>query len=311
MDAPKDPANGSAAIPGPGRSTPAGHPAPVRVLLRGLELVQALNRNGPMTTAALTQKLRLARTTVNRCLSTLEGAGLVTRDPDTRRFSLTLRARTLSYGFDPVAERLEPVRVALRSASAKVQWPISLMRFQWPEMFVEDSTDRSSGFAVEYFERGTLLPVLTTASGKVFLAFSAPATSEIILDHLWPTRLPETNAFWPDRASLERELVATRERGFAKAIRALRLTEQGSLAIPIVMDGAPVATLAVRFALSAVSFDDARRRLLPALHEISQAAGERGTGPTVDGAAGSQGAAGAGGGGQAAGRSLDGGRALP
>ena len=246
---------------------PPGHPAPVRVLLRGLELIQALNRYGPMTTAALSQKLRLARTTVNRCLATLEGMDLVHRD-ESRRFALNLRAKTLSHGFDAAAERLEPVRRALQELAPKVQWPITLFRFQFPDMVVEDATDRSSGFAVEFFERGTLLPVLTTASGRVFLAYSSPRVREAILEHVWPRRPEETQAAWPDLAAFERDLAATRERGFGKAIRPLRLTEQGSIAIPILVDGEPVAALAVRFALSAVSFEDARRRLLPALQEI-------------------------------------------
>lgn len=268
---PKDDAVGTAASTAHPRTPhrmPPGHPAPVRVLLRGLELIQALNRHGPMTTAALSQKLRLARTTVNRCLATLEGMDLVYRD-ESRRFSLSLRAKTLSHGFDPAAERLEPVRRALQDMAPKVQWPITLFRFQFPDMVVEDATDRSSGFAVEFFERGTLLPVLTTASGRVFLAYSSQRVREAILEHVWPRRPEETQAAWPDLAALERDLAATRERGFAKAVRPLRLTEQGSIAIPIMVDGEPVAALAVRFALSAVSFEEARKRLLPALHDIA------------------------------------------
>lgn len=271
---PKEDAAGTAAPSPHGRTPhkmPPGHPAPVRVLLRGLELVQALNRHGPMTTAALSQKLRLARTTVNRCLATLEGMDLVYRD-ESRRFSLSLRAKTLSHGFDPAAERLEPVRRALQDMAPKVQWPITLFRFQFPDMVVEDATDRSSGFAVEFFERGTLLPVLTTASGRVFLAYSSPRVREAILEHVWPGRPEETQAAWADLAALERDLAATRERGFAKAVRPLRLTEQGSIAIPIMVDGEPVAALAVRFALSAVTFEEARKRLLPALHDIAHRA---------------------------------------
>jgi IclR family mhp operon transcriptional activator len=247
---------------------PAGHPTPVRVLLRGLEIIEALNRHGPLSTAGLAQRLRLARTTINRCLATLEARGYVERDPVTRRFGLTLQVKQLSQGFDGTAERLEAVRRNLRAAAPRVQWPLSLMRFNWPEMLVEDSTDRSSGFAVEYFERGTLLPVLTTASGKAFLAFTTPAVREAILEYLWPQRSEETRVSWPDRAALDRELAATRERGFARAVRPLRLTEQGSIAIPVIVDGEPAAILAVRFALSAVSFDEARKRLLPMLQDI-------------------------------------------
>jgi IclR family mhp operon transcriptional activator len=252
---------------------PPGHPTPVRVLLRGLELVQALNRPGPMSTAALSQKLRLARTTVNRCLATLEATGFVERAPDSRRFVLTLRAKTLSHGFDPVTERLELLRSGLRDIAPRIQWPTSLMRFQWPDMFIEGSTDRDSGFAVEYFERGMLVPVLTTASGRAFLAFSTPRVRETVLDFLWPIRPAETVPTWADRAALELELAQTRERGFARAIRPLRVTEQGSLAVPVMVDGEPAAVLAVRFALSAVSFDEARKRLLPPLLEVVRSTG--------------------------------------
>jgi len=121
---------------------PPGHPTPVRVLLRGLELIQVLNRHGPLTTAALSQKLRLARTTVNRCLATLEASGFVERLPS-RRYALTLKACLLSHGFDAATERIEPVRAALHASATKVQWPMSLMRLQFPQMFIEDRSARS------------------------------------------------------------------------------------------------------------------------------------------------------------------------
>ena len=247
---------------------PPGHPAPVRVLVRGLELMALLNREDPLSTAAISQKLRLARTTVNRCLATLEATGYVVRLPS-RRYALTLKARTLSHGYDAVTERLDPVRAALHAAAAEMRWPMSLMRLRYPDMLIEDSTDRESGFAVEYFERGMAVPVLTTASGRALLAFAAPRARETLIDLLWPQRQPELAALWPDCAALERELAAIRERGHARAIRPLRLTEQGSIAVPVLLEGEAVAAVAVRFALSAVSFDEARKRMLPTLLDIA------------------------------------------
>jgi IclR family mhp operon transcriptional activator len=253
---------------GDGQGSSRGHPTPVRVLLRGLELLEALNRHGPMTTAALSQRLRLARTTINRCLATLEASGYVERLPN-RRHALTLRAVTLSHGFDAAVERLEPVRLAMHAAANRVLWPMSLMRLQFPHMHIEDSTDRESGFAVEYFERGMLVPVLTTASGRAIVAFSSPQVRESLLEYLWPNRPEETITSWADRAAFERDMALTRERGHARCTRPLRLTEQGSLAVPIMVEGEPVGALAVRFALSAVSFEEARRRLLPQLLEVA------------------------------------------
>jgi len=249
-----------------------GHPTPVRVLMRGLEIIEALNRQGSLTTAALSRKLRLARTTVNRCLATLEAEGYVERLPN-RPHAITLRAVTLSHGFDLTAERLEPVRAAMHAAATRVQWPMSLMKLQFPEMLIDDSTDRESGFAVEYFERGMHLPVLTTASGRAIVAFSSPQVRDTLLDYIWPDRPEETLATWADRAVFDRDMALTRERGYARCTRPLRLTEQGSFAVPVMADGEPVAALAVRFALSAVSFDEARKRLLPMLLEIALARG--------------------------------------
>jgi IclR family transcriptional regulator, mhp operon transcriptional activator len=247
---------------------PPGHPTPVRVLVRGLEVMVLLNRHGPLTTAGISQRLRLARTTVTRCLATLEAMGFAER-LKTRRYALTLKAKTLSHGFDAAVERLETVRAAMHAAAPQMQWPMSLTRLRHLEMFVEDSSDRDSGFAVEFFERGVSLPVLTTASGRVVLAFSSARARETLIELLWPSRAPELYDLWPDRAALERELDATRERGFARAIRPLRLTEQGSIAVPVMLEGEPVGALAVRFALSALSFDEARRRLLPILLDIA------------------------------------------
>jgi len=249
------------------RNALPGHPTPVRVLLRGLELMQVLSRHGPLTTATLSQKLRLARTTVNRCLATLEGVGFVERLPN-RRYILTAKAVTLSHGFDAANERLEGVRCAMHASSSRVQWPMSLMRLRFPQMFIEDSTDRESGFAVEHFERGMLVPVLTTASGRAIVAFSSSRVRETLLEYLWPNRPADSSMTWIDRAAFDRDMAQTRERGYARCVRPLRLTEQGSLAVPVLVDGEPIAALAVRFALSAVSFEEARKRLLPALLDI-------------------------------------------
>jgi IclR family mhp operon transcriptional activator len=150
---------------------------------------------------------------------------------------------------------------------------MSLMRLQFPDVYIEDSTDRESGFAVEYFERGMRVPLLTTASGRALVAFSSQRVREALLEHLWQERPEETIVTWADRAAFDRDMATTRERGYARCTRPLRLTEQGSLAVPIMVDGEPVAALAVRFALSAVSFDDARKRLLPVLLEVALAKG--------------------------------------
>ncbi|MFM7707708.1 MAG: helix-turn-helix domain-containing protein [Gammaproteobacteria bacterium] len=238
------------------------------MLVRGLEIMALLNREGPLNTAAISQRLRLARTTVNRCLATLEAEGYAERLP-TRGFALTLKARTLSHGFDAVTERLQPVRRALHAAAVEMRWPMSLMRLQHPEMLIADSTDRESGFAVEYFERGMRVPVLTTASGRAVLAFAAPRARETLIDLLWPTRAPELHDLWPDRPALERELAVIRERGHARAVRPMRITEQGSIAVPVLLEGEAVAAVAVRFALSAVPFEEARKRMLPILSDIA------------------------------------------
>jgi DNA-binding IclR family transcriptional regulator len=112
------------------------------------------------------------------------------------------------------------------------------------------------------------VPVLTTASGRAIIAFSSSRVRDTVLEYLWANRSADAMSTWADRVAFDRDMAQIRERGYARCVRPLRLTEQGSIAVPVLVDGEPIAALAVRFALSAVSFEEARKRLLPALLDI-------------------------------------------
>jgi IclR family mhp operon transcriptional activator len=241
---------------------------PIRVLLRGLELIQALNEIGPARCETIARRLGLARTTIYRVARTLAHAGFVERDEATGEYRLTPEVARLSHGFDARAEVVAAVRPQLQARAAALQWPTTVMTFEWPDMVIQESTDLRSGFAVETFPIGARIPVMTSASGRLYLAQAEPAVRGVLLDYLWPRHQPQPYADWPNRAALEGELGRIRQVGHATAIRPMRVTQQGSIAVPIELDGQMVAALAVRFALSALPFQKAEGRFIPLLREI-------------------------------------------
>ena len=122
------------------RNALPGHPTPVRVLLRGLELMQVLSRHGALTTASLSQKLRLARTTVNRCLATLEGCGFVERLPN-RRYALTAKA-----AYDEMAAASEQIAKVVKDAGVDKKDIQSSQIYLNPTYDYTDGRTRLTGY---------------------------------------------------------------------------------------------------------------------------------------------------------------------
>src|SRR5580692_11024899 len=131
---------------------------PIRALIRGLEALAVLNRRNGATVSEVTSEIRLPRTTTYRILETLCGAGYVYRDPADDRYRLTLLVRGLADGFDDEAWITQVARPCIN--------------------------DHASPLAVERFTAGFRLPLLMSASGRVYLAFCQPEQRDVLLEIL-------------------------------------------------------------------------------------------------------------------------------
>ncbi|WP_338664480.1 helix-turn-helix domain-containing protein [Pararoseomonas sp. SCSIO 73927] len=240
---------------------------PVTALLRGLEVLRAVNRPDGATVKDIHRLTGLNQPAVVRMLETLIHAGLVIRQRDRAAYLPTGRTLELSAGY--VAHRevgiaATPVMEALRRSTG---WPSDVGVFDGDAMVVAH-TSRVEGRLLFGRRPGYRAPVLGTSLGRAFLAFCGPAERERALALAAAAPDPWNDpARDPPRA--DDLLRGVREAGFATMDGAYAAREYGGLAgaigVPVLLDGVAVAALNLMYLNEAAERDEVVRRLLPVL----------------------------------------------
>jgi IclR family transcriptional regulator, mhp operon transcriptional activator len=251
------------------RPTPSSSPRqptrPIRALSRGLEVLAELNRRERAPIHTLSSALRLPRTTTFRILETLRLAGFVERDAHDDCYRPTVHVRALADGFDDESMIAHIGRAYLPELAKEIVWPIDIATPAGTAMLVRETS--RSPFALEPNGAGDRLPMLTSAAGRTYLAFSSAAVREAVLDLLAHSPSPERLA--RDRPEIERILADSRSVGFGLSQRARRISQETTLAVPLRTAERVLGTLAVRFAATAVPLRRAIEGFLPKMREIA------------------------------------------
>ncbi|MGH8226888.1 MAG: IclR family transcriptional regulator domain-containing protein [Steroidobacteraceae bacterium] len=242
---------------------------PIRALIRGLEALAVLNHRDGATVSEVTSDIKLPRTTTYRILETLSQAGYVYRDSTDDRYRLTVMVRGLADGFDDEAWVTQIARPCINDLCKEIIWPVSLSSLSGTSMLVRDTTDHSSPLAVERLSAGFRIPLLTSSSGLAYLAFCSAEQRDCLLEILARSQREE-DKLARSRDEVEKILEEAREQGFATAVRARRISEEMAMAVPVVVEDRVLATVAVRFAASAVPPRTAVERFVPRLRDTAQ-----------------------------------------
>jgi IclR family transcriptional regulator, mhp operon transcriptional activator len=242
---------------------------PIRALIRGLEALAVLNRRDGATVSEVTSDIKLPRTTTYRILETLSQAGYVYRDATDDRYRLTVMVRGLADGFDDEAWVTQIARPCINDLCKEIIWPVSLCSPSGTSMLVRDTTDHASPLAVERLSAGFRIPLLTTSSGLVYLAFCSREQRDCLLEILSRSQREE-DRLAKSRIEVDKLLEETREQGYATAVRTRRVSEEVAMAVPVVIEDRVLAAVAVRFAASAVPARLAVERFVPRLRDTAQ-----------------------------------------
>lgn len=246
---------------------------PIRALVRGLDALTTLNQRNGATVSEIAHQIRLPRTTAYRILETLTHAGYVYRDPADDRYRLTILVHRLADGFDDDAWVTQIARPCIDELGKEVMWPVAFASLSGTQMLVRETTDHRSPLAIERFSPGLRLPLLTTAAGRAHLAFCPAGQRESLLEILRRSS-HEVDKLAHDRAELGKILEDTREKGFAIAVHTKRLSDEISMAVPVVVEDQVLAAVVVRFAETAVPVRIALDLFIPKLREAAQRIGQ-------------------------------------
>jgi IclR family mhp operon transcriptional activator len=174
----------------------------------------------------------------------------------------------LSDGFDDEAWVTQIAKPYIHDLCREVVWPVSIATLSGTTMLVRESTDHSSPLAIERYSAGFRAPLLSTATGRVYLANSPAPQRETLIEILARSNKEEDRPA-RSRVELQRLLAEIKASGYAAATRTRRLVEEVSLSVPVLLHDRVLASLTVRFTASAVPLKTGVERFLPKLRQCA------------------------------------------
>ena len=231
-----------------------------------LEAIAAMD-HAP-TLAELTDSAGLPKPTLHRWLTMLEGAELIRRMPDGRRYELAERATALAFAIlsnNPgTTQRHQILQRVVRDLGESC----NLTVLQGSEVMYLDRVEASLPLRVA-FQKGSRVPAHASASGKMFLAMMPPAKRERLIGTLRLERHTANTLTEPD--ALSAELTRVKRQGYALDDEEF-LSGLFCIAVPILdrSGGGCLAALALQAPVVRLSRENAQERL-PVLREAAEA----------------------------------------
>ncbi len=243
---------------------------PVTALVRGLDVLRAVNGLRGATVADIQRQTGLHRATTVRMLETLEHAGYVVRR-EGKRYTPTGRVLLLANGYQAHERAAQIAEPALRDLRAKVGWPSD---FALPDNDAMLIAVTSRPFDDLLLKRrvGARAPLLASALGRAYLAACAPERQDELLAILQRSSQPF------DRMSSNRRAVAqilreTQNRGYATPDEAYSKIVYDSatsgFAVAVMVNGIAFASINLMFLTSTIGLGEAVTNFLPALRKTA------------------------------------------
>ncbi len=196
-------------------------PAPAKAVVKTMRILEYLSHERSVGIIELTRRVsahangqQMNKSTVYRFLASLKELGFVRQDPETERYSLTLKLFEIGMC---VLDRLDLWREAdpvLKEIAQLTGETIHLATLDDKNLVYLGKIDSTKTLRVSMMSRvGQTAPTHCTGVGKTLLAYLAPSRlSEILAKERLLRYTPKTIT---RRVDLDRELASIREKGYA------------------------------------------------------------------------------------------------
>ena len=237
---------------------------PVNALLRGLLVLEAVNTYGPAGLSQLWRHTGLPKATALRLLESLRQVGYLTFDPDAQTYRVSLRTLALSNNVSFEHQMMEVARPVMARLREKLGWPSDLAVFQHDKMVIVD-TNRQPGMLSTNRSIGSRVPLMASATGRIYLASTSKEERSRLLDSL-ATSTDPFEQLAKDRSAAERLLDKTAKRGYGISDQEFLKTNRGA-AVAIMRGTEVVAVINLIAIASLVSIEEVKKRYVPMLFE--------------------------------------------
>lgn len=242
---------------------------------RGLQILETINEIGSRATCHQISVITgIHRTTVRRYLETLIKLDYVQRSADDKFYYLSPNVRKLSDGYRHESVHSSETLALMNELTGHIMWPADLSTFKFDSMLVIESTHRSSRLSLTTSMIGKRLPMLMTASGKVYLSNCSEKQRNNILDILRNgTSLDARLA--SDEASLNKMLLEAKRKGYGQNSGEWgEYSKIASIAVPVYVQGNIFGSLNIIFHRDYMSPDEAAEKFYEYMLEKARLIGE-------------------------------------
>ncbi|MCJ2183590.1 helix-turn-helix domain-containing protein [Novosphingobium sp. 1949] len=242
---------------------------------RALDILRIINLQGSPSLVEITRAVDLPYPTVLRIVRALVEEGVIEREPARKRYRPTAMVQALSYGFQNHDALVAAARAHIEALTRAVHWPVCLVTRVGNMMVVRDSTSTQTPLTFDHYYPGWQIPLIQSASGRVFLAYTDRERRLAMIDHIAATGSKSVVQMLRDfEETGEADLI--REQGYATVARIPFSSNPGrtsSFAVPIHANGTLLGALTLVFFANAMTPEEASAKYFDAVLGTAQAIG--------------------------------------
>ncbi|WP_374595108.1 IclR family transcriptional regulator C-terminal domain-containing protein [Sphingosinicella sp.] len=235
---------------------------------RLLTVIESINDLGICTVVDLHRATGISRPAVHRIVDNLCSFGYVERVDGHSSVRLTSQILALSAGYRPEHRMAEQAMPVLQMLQKRIRWPHTFATPEADMMVIQATTRHHNPFVFDRGRTGLRLPILSTASGCVYLAHCGEEERDAILTRLQSHQMRDDG--------FDEMLSAARDRIAIAAKKGYALRSGGeperttTIALPVIVYSTAVGALCTSFPTSAITLEDACAKYLPDLREAAK-----------------------------------------
>ncbi|MDP3908668.1 IclR family transcriptional regulator C-terminal domain-containing protein [Novosphingobium sp.] len=239
---------------------------------RLLAVIESINDLGICTVVDLHRATGISRPAVHRIIDNLCSFGYIERVDGHSSVRLTSQILSLSAGYKPEHRMAEQAMPVLQQLQQRIRWPHTFSTPETDMMVIQATTRHHNPFVFDRGRTGLRLPILSTATGCVYLAHCGVDEREAILSRLQSHQLRDETF----DETFEEMLNAARDRIAIAAEKGYALRSGGeperttTIAVPVIVFSTAVGALCTSFPTSAMALEEACAKYVPALRSAAE-----------------------------------------
>lgn len=252
----------------------------IESLARGIDVVEALREHSPASLADLHRCTGTNKATLLRILTTLQDAGWVYRSLGDSRYRLSFTLTNQMTLTDEVLQLAELASPILHSVYVKFGWPIDIAVREGTVIRIVETTRSLAAFIHSRYLMSYTPPFLFSAHGRAYLAFCPDEEQREIME-LLRAKKDKEGRLALDTQWFSHLMEQTRKQGYsvreAAYFGATSSTGQlvEAIAVPLLAEGRILGTVSMAWPHKAVSEQEIRDTIFPALCDAVRLLAER------------------------------------